>query len=144
MPNIEISLLGLGLAVVVNFFVGYVWYGPLFGKAWGSDMGVDTSAVSGAGLAKAMGLTVVGLILMTFVLSQNIGAWTPSSWGHADNSADRLMQALSAAGFTWLGFILPVLFSSITWEGRSFRFFAINAGYYLMTLLIASFALVYL
>lgn len=144
MPNIEISPMGLGLAIVANFFIGYLWYGPIFGKAWASAIGVDGSAAKGPQMAKALGLTILGLILMTFVLSQNIGAWTPSSWGLRDDPSQRLAQVLSAAGFTWLGFVLPVLFSSLTWEGRPFRFFAINAGYWLVMLTVAAFALVYL
>lgn len=34
MPMIHLSFTAILIATVLNFFVGFLWYGPLFGKAW--------------------------------------------------------------------------------------------------------------
>ena len=31
------------IAVVANFILGFLWYTPLFGKAWAKEMGFDMS-----------------------------------------------------------------------------------------------------
>lgn len=33
MPDIQINFLAVGIAVAVNFILGFIWYTPLFGKA---------------------------------------------------------------------------------------------------------------
>ena len=39
--EISINFLAVGIAVVANFFLGALWYGPLFGKAWAAEMGIS-------------------------------------------------------------------------------------------------------
>ncbi|MBK7711916.1 MAG: DUF1761 domain-containing protein [Bacteroidales bacterium] len=39
--EIKVNILAILVAVVVNFFLGFIWYTPLFGKTWGKEMGYD-------------------------------------------------------------------------------------------------------
>ena len=39
-PFVHGNYLVLGLAVVVSFAFGFLWYGPLFGKTWVQLMGI--------------------------------------------------------------------------------------------------------
>jgi Protein of unknown function (DUF1761) len=43
-----------------------------------------------------------------------------------------------------MGFFLPTLIHGVAWEKRSWKLFSINAGYYLVLLMLISFILVYL
>jgi len=139
MPHIEINFTAVGLAVVVNFFIGFVWYGPLFGRAWNRALGRDENhAAQGGALALGLVANVVGGFLIAFVLAHNIGAWTPASWGITGAAHDPLGQAVQAALFTWLGFVLPPLLNGIVWEGRRWSMLGINGGYYLLSLLVAA------
>lgn len=139
MPNIEINFVAIGLAVVANFLIGYVWYGPLFGKAWNRALGrAETHAAQGGALAAGLVANVVGAFLIAFVLANNIGAWTPSSWGIQQAAYGPLAQATQAAAFTWLGFVMPPLVNGIVWEGRRWAMLGINGGYYLVSLLVAA------
>lgn len=145
MPNIELNFIAIGGAVLANFFIGFVWYGPLFGKAWNRAVGrAEDHAAQGSALAMGLIANVVGAFLLAFVMANNIGAWTPSSWGIKDVTYGPVNQALQAAIFTWLGFIVPPLVNGIVWEGRRWSLFAINGGYYLLSLLVAAMLITHL
>jgi hypothetical protein len=145
MPDIPFNFLALLAATVAGFFLSYVWYTPLFGKAWAKEMGFDpqeTPATSA--LIKSLLLTVVSVFLISLVLANNIAAWTPSTWGVTGANLPKYAQALQAGFFTWMGFFLSNLLLGVAWEKRSWKLFAIDAGYYFTLLLLISFITVYL
>lgn len=145
MPNIELNFIAIGAAVVANFFIGFLWYGPFFGKAWNRAIGrADDHAAQGGALAMGLVANVVGAFLLAFVVANNIGAWTPSSWGIKEVAYGPVNQALQAAFFTWLGFIVPPLLNGVVWEGRRWSLLAINGGYYLVSLLVAALLITHL
>ncbi|MBK7243776.1 MAG: DUF1761 domain-containing protein [Saprospiraceae bacterium] len=39
--ELQINMTAIAIAVVANFVLGFLWYTPLFGKAWGKEMGYD-------------------------------------------------------------------------------------------------------
>jgi hypothetical protein len=145
MPQIEINFIAIAIAVVANFFIGFVWYGPLFGKAWNRALGrPQDHAAQGGDLAKGLAANVVGAFLLAFVLANNIAAWTPSSWGVQAVAYGPISQALQAAVFSWLGFFLPPLLNGTVWEARRWSLLAINGGYYLVSLLVAALLITHL
>ena len=108
MPDIPLNPLALLIATVAGFFLSFVWYTPLFGKAWAEEMGFDPNEVKPApALIKSLLLTVVSVFLISLVLANNIAAWTPSTWGVTGANLHKVAQALQAAFFTWMGFFLP-------------------------------------
>ena len=40
--QLPINMVAILVAVVANFILGFLWYTPLFGKAWAKEMGFDT------------------------------------------------------------------------------------------------------
>jgi len=50
MESIQINFLAVIVAVVANFFLGFIWYTPLFGKAWAIEMGFDPNEKPEGGL----------------------------------------------------------------------------------------------
>lgn len=145
MPDIQPNFIAVGLAVVLNFFLGYVWYTPLFGKAWARALGFGPEyAAQGADLAKGLIANVVGCFLLALVLGNNIAVWTPSTWGVAGADGSAVVQALQAACFTWLGFYLPPLLNGVAWEKRGWALFGINGGYYFVSLVVAAMLITHL
>ena len=145
MPDIPFNIITLLICTVAGFFLSYVWYTPLFGKVWAREMGFDHAEVPPTPvLLKALGLTVLSVFLVAMVLSSNIEAWTPSTWGFKDANIPKYAQALQAGVFTWMGFFLPTLLHAVAWEKRSWKLFSIHAGYYLTLLMLTSFIIVYL
>jgi hypothetical protein len=145
MPDIQLNLFAIALAVVVNFFLGYVWYTPLFGKRWLQAVGLPAGhSAQGSELAKGLLGNLLGCTLIAFVLANNMAVWTPSTWGVQAAGPSAISQALQAAGFTWLGFFLPPLLNGVLWERRSWALLAINGGYYFVSLLLAAMLLTHL
>jgi len=124
------------VATIVNFFFGFLWYTPLFGKAWAKELGIVTTGKPPAGaLAKGMIMNVIGNFLMAWVFAHNNAAWSFVP-GMKDASAASII--LSSGIFTWLGFYLPVDLNTVAWEQKSWKLFAINTFYHLGTTLIAA------
>ena len=65
------------VAVVANFILGFLWYTPLFGKAWAKELGFDMSVKPPAStLVKGMIFMVIGNFFLAYVLAHNIAAWS--------------------------------------------------------------------
>ena len=138
MEQMNISIMAIVVATVANFILGFLWYTPLFGKAWAKEMGVDlTTGVkpTGGEMAKGLIIMVVGNFFMAYVFAHNIAAWSFVP-GTAEMSP--MANVMSAVGFTWVGFYLPGDLSRVAWEKASWKLFAINTGYHFAMLLVAA------
>lgn len=145
MPDIHPPFVAIGVAVVLNFFLGYAWYTPLFGRAWATARGLPAGhSVQGKQLALGLLSNIAGCFLVALVLGNNIAAWTPSTWGLEGEGINAISQALQAACFTWLGFFLPPLLNGVFWEMRSWKLTSINGGYSLVSLVVASLVITHL
>jgi Protein of unknown function (DUF1761) len=73
MPEIQVSLLGIALAVVVSFFFGFVWYTIIFGRAWALEMGFDPDEKpERREMIRGMLLMVLGNFFLAWVFAHNI------------------------------------------------------------------------
>lgn len=137
----NINMTGVFVAVVANFILGFLWYTPLFGKAWANEMGFDmTVKPTGGEMAKGMITMVIGNFFMAYVFASNMAAW---SFVPGVPGLGPAMNIANATIFTWLGFYLPVDIGAVTWEKKSWKLFGINTGYHFVTLLVAAVALTY-
>lgn len=145
MPEFRISLVAIAVAVVANFVFGFVWYTVLFRRSWAMEMGFDPDAQPNkAEMIKGMSLMIFGNLLLAWVLSHNIAVWNPETWGQTASQISSFGRASMAAFFTWLGFYVPPLLSTVAWEKKSWRLFAINATYHLIALMLVSIILTHL
>ncbi|TNE78745.1 MAG: DUF1761 domain-containing protein [Bacteroidetes bacterium] len=142
-PNIDINFTAILVAVVANFFLGFLWYTPLFGKLWAKELGLNTDQKPPASVfIKGLVLMIVGQFLMAWVFAHNIAVWNPETWGLAASAEmAKGKMAFMAAVFTWIGFYLPSDLSRMAWENPSFKLFGINTVYHFLTLLVASLAI---
>lgn len=142
MESIHINFTAVLVAVVANFILGFLWYTPLFGKAWAREIGLDTSVKpTGAEMAKGMTIMVIGNFFMAYVLAHNIAAW---SFVPGMEEMPIVSTVLNTTVFTWLGFYLPVDIGVVAWERKSWKLFAINTGYHFMMLLVAAIILTHM
>lgn len=140
--EMHINMTAVIVAVVANFIFGFIWYTPLFGKAWGKEMGFDTTIKpTGGEMAKGMIFMVIGNFLMAYVFANNQMAW---SFVPGMNEMSPAVSIANAAVFTWLGFYLPVDIGAVTWEKKSWKLFFINTGYHLIMLVITAIILTYM
>jgi hypothetical protein len=136
MEELHISITAILVAVVANFILGFLWYTPLFGKAWAKEMGFDTSVKPPASaLAKGMIIMLIGNFFLAYVFAHNIAAW---SFVPGIKDIPVGANIAQSAIFTWLGFYLPIDLNGIAWENKSWKLFFINTGYHLAMLVVAS------
>jgi hypothetical protein len=134
--ELGINYVAILVAVVANFILGFLWYTPLFGKAWARENGFDMSRKpTGGEMAKGMITMVIGNFLMAYVFAHNMAAWT---FVPGMDVMPAIATILNSALFTWLGFYLPVDLSAVAWENKSWKLFWINTGYHLAMLLVAA------
>lgn len=142
MEEMNINLVAVLVAVVANFILGFIWYTPLFGKAWAKEMGFDTSIKPAGGeIAKGMVFMVIGNFFMAYVFAHNNAAW---SYVPGVKEMSPITNIMNATIFTWLGFYMPVDLSAVAWERKSWKLFGINTGYHFMMLLVAAAILIYM
>lgn len=133
-PEIHINYLAVGAGVIANFFLGFVWYGPIFGKAWARLMGFPPDfKPTKPQMTRAMILMVVGAFLTAYVLAHSVTVWRASTW-KAGADGPSWSYGFFGGFFTWIGFFVPVLFSAVAWEGKTWKLFGINAGYHFVSL----------
>jgi hypothetical protein len=136
MEEMHINMVAILVAVVANFIFGFIWYTPLFGKAWGREMGFDMNTKPPASeLVKGMIFMVIGNFLTAWVFAHNMAAW---SFVPGTQDMSPVATILNSAIFTWLGFFLPVDLGAVAWERKSWKLFGINTGYHLLMLVIAA------
>lgn len=142
----DLNWLAIGLSVLAMMIIGFVWYAPWFptGKVWMRHMGLDpkNAPKPPAGkMAVSMILMVIGSFLMMFVFAHtNLvyeDAFRNTDTGGEAGFELRMMDTLTGAFFTWLGFIVPLNLNGVAFENKPWSLFFINAGYYLVGLMVA-------
>jgi hypothetical protein len=138
--------LGFALAIVANIILGFIWYAPWFptGKVWLRHQGLDPSnmpKMKGAAMAMSMVLMLVGAVLMMFVFAHTNGvyldAFRNTATGGRAGYHLSVMDGVMGGFFTWLGFIVPLNLNAVAFERKPWGLFFVNAGYYLVTLVLA-------
>ncbi len=133
--DIPISYVAIVIAGIANMVVGFLWYGPLFGKTWANLMG--WGAMTPEALAEKQksalpgyAISFVGALIMAYVLS-HVYVFA-AAYLHTDG----IPGGIAAAFWSWLGFVAPVTVGTVLWDGKPWKLWFINAGYYLVTLLL--------
>ncbi len=113
--------------------LGFLWFGPLFGKKWAEYSSMTPERMAEA-MAKGMTLNyiiqAVGALLMAYVLAHGI------IFGNTYLNMSGAGAGMQGAFWFWLGFVVPVSLGSVLWEGKPWGYWFITAGYYLVTLLV--------
>jgi len=126
MPMIFVNYWAILVAAIASMVIGTLWYGPFFAKAWMQELGKKESDLSQNAMMSMYGLTLIGSLVMSYVMAYVVGyamATTAVTGG--------------ITGFwVWLGLIVPTMLSLKLFENRSWKLFAINTGYYLVTLVV--------
>ena len=142
----DLNWLAIGLSWLALMVIGFVWYAKWFptGKAWMRGMGWDPDNMPkppAGKMAVSMVLMVIGAFLMMFVFAHTNmvyeDAFRNTDSGGEEGFELRIMDTLTGAVFTWLGFIVPLNLNSVAFESKPWSQFFVNAGYYLVGLLIA-------
>ncbi|MBI3305094.1 DUF1761 domain-containing protein [Candidatus Parcubacteria bacterium] len=129
MPQFYLNWLPIIGAAIVSTALGAAWYSPtLFGKAWLKAMGWSHEELESRkkGMKRTYALGFVGALVMAATL-QHFVYFT---------RAETAALGAKTGFWLWLGFIAPVFLAAYLWEGKPVKLLKINAGYYLVSLLV--------
>jgi hypothetical protein len=130
-----LSIWPLVAAAAAATAIGYVWFHPrFFGKMWMRLSGMTPEmAEHGArhahwyALASFFACIIIAFVLRTLLIGLGI----------FDISGAARLGAV-----VFLGFAAPILLGSVLWEHRPFALYLLNAGYWLIALVIIAMILV--
>lgn len=130
--NIEVTWVGIIVAIVVSMVVGFLWYSPfLLGKPWMKESGLTPEKLKAeqkqAGIA--YGLSAVLALPMAYILNHVIVLSV--NFYHYSN----LSTGLISAFWMWLGFVMPVQATGTLFGNKKWKLFAINTSYQLASIL---------
>ncbi|HVU75423.1 MAG TPA: DUF1761 domain-containing protein [Candidatus Paceibacterota bacterium] len=121
-------------SALIMMVLGALWYGPLFGKQWASLMGLKIPEKIGDKERNAMmrsyALMALGSLVMSFVLAHAV-IFAESYLGMSGAVAGGEIGLLN-----WLGFVTPITLSTVLWEGKPWKLWFINVGYYFVGMLV--------
>jgi hypothetical protein len=111
--------LAVVIAAVANMVIGYVWYMPMvLGKRWEAAAGKPMAAAT----PMAYGMLAITSLLIAYILALFLGGV-----GLVNGAVD---------GFLFYVVVGSVLLGAVVWEGRSMMYWYINAGYWLLALIV--------
>jgi hypothetical protein len=124
----EINLLAVLACGVLAMVIGYVWYGPLFGKKWMEVVGATEMDIEAR---KKMQASAGPLYVVQFLLTL-FQAWVLAyyiaGWKEASGVANSL--------WIWAAFVVPVIAGTAMWNNDSAKIswarFLIQSGYQLV------------
>lgn len=118
-------------AAICSVVLGFLWYGPIFGKPWMKLMGftaADMEKAKAKGMTQNYVLMALGSLVMAYVLSHAL------VFASTYLKSSGIEAGIMSGFWNWLGFIVPVVMGDQLWGGKSWKLFPITAGYYLVSL----------
>ena len=115
----EINWIAVVVAAVASFLLGGLWYSPaMFGKAWQRAAGLTDEQLKSGNMVRIFGLSLVLALLAAWNFSNFLGPRPSLALG---------IGAGASAGLLWVGASFGI---NYLFERKSFKLFAINAGYH--------------
>ncbi len=126
MPRIDINYLAVVVGAIVNMIIGFIWYGPAFGKAWLQLTGLRMENLDKTQLPKAYGLTFLAALAVSYVLSGIVDMFQATTIG----------SGARAGLWMWFGFIMAGGAFRYIFPFKPFRLFALDNAYQLVVFVV--------
>ena len=120
MEGVTINWLAVIAASLVGFVIGFIWYGPLFGKAWMEAVGLDEEKAQKGNMAKIFGVTFLLQLIMAYCLAMFFG-----------NEID-LQQGAFYGFLTGFGWVATAIAVNALYEQKSWKYIFINGGFWII------------
>lgn len=129
----SVNYLAVVVCAALAMGIGFAWYGPLFGKPWQRMMGFTEKDIADAqekGMGKSMTIMAIGSLFMAFVMASMI------IFASTFMNMSGVAVGITVAILAWIGFVAPVSLGTVLWENKPWKLWGINAGYYLVLLIV--------
>jgi len=118
----QVSWIAVVAAAVVHIILGYVWYMPMvFGKRWEAASGQSLST----GAPPPM--TIAYMVIAALLAALGMGLWF---------AGGSVVNGAISGVLVWLYFVAPVTAAGVFFEKKSWMWWGITAGYWLVGLAI--------
>ena len=124
---VQTHILGILLAIVASFVVGFTWHGPLFGKQWMAYNKMTPPKKEDMKFSMMLP-GICANVVMVFVQSAVLGRTFQLV------SLTHIGDALMIATIFWLPFTGLAIANSYAWEGKRFGHIILDASFYLVSL----------
>ncbi len=155
----KFNFLILLVSALVPLIIGFIWYGPLFKNAWMKQMGFTEESMKGAnmplifGLCYVLGLAISAGLMPVVVHQMGIFSTLAGEPGFNEKTGEAFSSFLTLmeqygdrfrdfkhgtlhGGLTGFFIAMPILAIQAMFERKSFKYIAINSGYWIITLAI--------
>ncbi|GGG21536.1 hypothetical protein GCM10011344_22920 [Dokdonia pacifica] len=136
MGDYDINWIALLVAAASSLVVGFVWYGPLFGKAWMKESGMTEEKVKEGNMALIFGLSFIFACFLSFTMWAQVMIGGGGGEIHGQEPFLTFKHGAFHGTLMGLFVILPVLGTIALYERKSIKYVLIAAGYWTVTLAI--------
>lgn len=106
----SVNLLAVLVCAVASLVIGWIWYGPLFGKAWMRVAGMENITPE---MHEKMKKQMFGMLALQFVLSFTT-AYVLSKFMYMTGT-----MGVMTAFWVWFGFVMTIIGGAALWSGKT-------------------------
>lgn len=129
--QVPVNYLAVLLCGISSMLIGFLWYGPLFGKEWMKLVGLTAEKQEKA--KKTMQLTYTAMFISSLVV-----AWILFHFiWYAAPASYTLFISIKVAIYAWIGFVATVSYTKFLFspERKPIKLLVIETGYQLASLI---------
>lgn len=120
MKELKINHLAVLVAIVLQFVLGFLWYGPFFGEAWMGMVGLDMAAIEADPAGAEEWITnIVSAVISMYVLA----------WLYTRINVISLVQGLLIGLLIGFAFVLLSIMTSGMFAGNPYGLAWITGGF---------------
>ena len=119
------------VCAVISMIVGFIWYGPLFGKPWGNMTGwtkEKVAALPQGNMIRSYVLAFIAAFIIAMILALTLAATSSQGVG----------EGVLTSVILWIGFTGATIGVNMTFQRRPISLYGIEAGYHLVAMIIYS------
>ena len=129
---IPVNYLAVLVAAIVNFVIGFLFHGPLFGKTWMRLANIHpTGNEKFSDMVPQMVQNFIANVVFAYVLAVVI--FITSSYY---NNVGNVVGAMGISFWMWLGFIVTSSSMEVIWMGRTIKHWLFEMGTSLICILV--------
>jgi len=126
----EVNIFAVLVAGALNMALGYFWFAPTaFGKIWLRATGLTPermAEIHHEGMKRSMLLSLFTSLMTAYVLAVIVGIMGFTG----------LVYGAVTGLLVWAGFLATSLLGPVLYEGKPMSLYAVNASYYLVSLVL--------
>lgn len=125
----EVNWIAIIVAALIPMVMGFLWYGPIFGKQWQSSMGFSDEDLKSGNMPVIFGISFVMAILMAMGIFFFIEGMHEAGGGSFHTFKHGALHGAMVSIF----FSIPVLVSNSLFQKNNAKNILINIGYWVVT-----------